>query len=197
MNPICYNNNNNGKVKVENFNYANFGKDYEFEISIDGKDDYEYRQALHKVMGYLAKQMNKGNTIKFILSDENNVNVAKKIQNMNNNYKRHEGSLNQLWSNTVGDNKKTKKENKKTDKYIVYTVAELKRIFVDLKTVGQHKIALKKSKLYNAFIVTLGILLSASQGGNKTRKQKRNGKKVKNTRKKKYKKKRTRRVRKK
>ena len=158
MNPVYIRNSEVVKVKVKDFNYANFGKDYEFKISIDGEDDYEYEQALHKVMGYLAKQMNNvsDSSIKSILSDENSVNVVKKIQNMNNNYKNHEGSLNQIWSNTVGDNSKIRKENKKIDKYIVYTVGELKRIFVDLNTVGEHK---KKFILDDLFIKMIFLFL--------------------------------------
>lgn len=93
--------------------------------------------------------------------------------------------------------------------YVDYKQKYNQKDLIDMRNNARKKLGTIKSlpiKIKNAIKNTniRGLLdrirYDASQGfkgGNKTRKQKRNGKKVKNTRKKKYKKKRTRRVRKK
>lgn len=160
--------------------------------------DYgQYGVALRKIMDYLVKQLNKKNSMEKILSDRN---FVKQIV-IHTEYKKHNKKINQIYSNIFGDNHTTDVANKKRRKeYVVPILDELKRLFIDNKKLSEYT----PSGYYDSIVMgaRIGVdfgkaALSTIFGGNKTRKQKRNGKKVKNTRKKKYKKKRTRRVRKK
>ena len=160
--------------------------------------DYgHYGLALRKIMDYLVKQLNKNKnkSMKEILSDRN---FVKQIV-IHTEYKKHNNIINQYYSNIFGDNHTTDVANKRRrTEYVVPILEELKRLFIDNQILREYTPSgFNKPTVVGARVGAEIARTLVPRGGNKTRKQKRNGKKVKNTRKKKYKKKRTRRVRKK